>query len=614
VDEVAGGGVITQGIVWRFDVEPQGYPIAGNLIVASASSAQAGSEPQKTVDGSGLDAQDGHSTAVKDMWQSELGAAEPVWIQYEFDKMYKLDQMLVWNYNADLESLVGFGLKNVTVQYSLDGAAWTDLGDFTFNQGLSTAGYKANTIVDLAGTVARYIRLVVHSSWGVMGRHGLSEVRFLYTPTRARQPCPASGATDVDTEAILSWRAGRDAASHEVYLSSDEQAVVQGTALAGAVNDNGYAAPGLELSTTYYWKVNEVNPAQALASWEGDVWSFTTRDSYVVDDFDSYTNDKDAGEAIWQTWADGFDTTDNGSQVGYTLDAHFAYTEWDVVHATWQSSQSMPFYYNNQGPSFSEAVRTFDEAQNWTRGGARWLVLYFYGDAANTVGQLYVKINNAKVPYDGPAEDLMKPFWVPWVIDLTSVATDLTTVKTLTIGVDNGGYGLLYFDDVRLCRVAPPLATEEVWIEAEAADSLTGIMKVYSDRPDASGGRYIAAYTNSSNDAPIDDAHPGMASYTLRLSGGTYEIIGRVSAPTVNDDSFWVYLDGATTNTANDASGWVKWGFDFGDAWHEVPVQSMDDANQTVQFTVPAGLYNLQVTYREDGAKLDALMITKQLQ
>ncbi len=85
-------------------------------------------------------------------------------------------------------------------------------------------------------------------------------------------------------------------------------------------------------------------------------------------------------------------------------------------------------------------------------------------------------------------------------------------------------------------------------------------------------------------------------------------------APTGNDDSFWVRLQGATTNTVKHVSGWVQWGLEVGDAWHEVPVRSMDDANQTVLFTVEPGFYNLEIAFREDGALLDAWMITKQLE
>ncbi len=606
VDEVVNGKA-TKGLVWQFKAEAKGYPIAGSLIAATASSSQAGSGPEKTIDGSGLDTQDGHSTAAKDMWQSDPAAAKPTWIQYAFDKVYKLYEMRVWNYNGDLEFLVGLGLKEVTVQYSVDGTGWTALGDYTFAQGPSAAGYAANTTVDLGGVAARYVRLAINSGYGSMGGYGLSEVRFLYIPTRAREPLPVSGATDVDTDVVLSWRAGRDAVSHEVYLSADEQAVAMGTALAGTAAESQYGASGLILDTTYYWKVTEVNSAEPVTAWAGEVWSFTTQDSYVVDGFESYTDNKDAGLAIWQTWVDGYDTTTNGSQVGHLNQGTYA----ERVRVR-EGKQSMPFYYNNQGTArFSEAVRTFEDDQDWTRGGAQTLVLYFHGEAANTPGRLYLKINDAKVVYDGTVTDITKPFWVLWKVDLAAIGTNLKSVKTMTLGVDNGGAGMLLFDDIRLYRVAPELAQAEMWIEAEAADSMVAPMRRLSDRADAWGGEYIATFGDSSSGNPPDN---GVASYTVKLTGGTYRIIGRVIAPTGNDDSFWVRFQGATTNTANHVSGWVRWGLDLGDTWHDVPVRSMDDADQTVLFTVEPGFYNIEIAFREDGALLDAWMITKQLQ
>jgi len=606
VDEVAADDTITKGAVWQFDTELEGYPIPGTLITATASSSQAGSGPENTINGSGLDAQDGHSTLAADMWQSASGAAKPVWIQYAFDRAYKLDEMWVWNYNGDLEYAVGFGLKEVTVEYSLDGSAWTALGNVTFNQGASAPHYTHNTTVDFKGTVARYVRLTVNSSYGSGVRHGLSEVRFLYIPTYARQPHPEPAATEVDTDVVLTWRAGRDAASHSVYLSTDQQTVETGTALVGTVSENLYTPGTLDLDRTYYWKINEVNAAEPIPSWEGRVWDFTTQEYYLVDGFETYNDNKDAGLAIWQTWVDGYGTTDNGVQVGHNPPP---YAERDTVHS---GRQSMPFYYGNGGSATrSEAVRTFDPPQDWTRGGVRALVLYFQGGSENT-GRLYVKINGTQVVYNGAATDLAKPFWIQWTVDLTQVSTDLKQVRTMAIGVDNGGSGMLFFDDIRLYREAPQQATEEVWIEAEAADSIEEPMQIYSDRADASGGRYIATFGDNSSGDPPDNG--GVASYTVRLAGGTYRIIGRVIAPTGADDSFWVRFEGATTNTTNHVSGWIRWALDIGEAWHEVPVRSMDDADQTVLFTVGAGIYNLEIGYREDGALLDAWIITKQLE
>ena len=75
----------------------------------------------------------------------------------------------------------------------------------------------------------------------------------------------------------LSWRAGREAASHQVYLGTDEQAVQDGTAAVVTVAEPPYDA-AVDLDQTYYWKVVEVNDAMTPAAWEGDVWSFSTAD------------------------------------------------------------------------------------------------------------------------------------------------------------------------------------------------------------------------------------------------------------------------------------------------------------------------------------------------
>ncbi len=50
------------------------------------------------------------------------------------------------------------------------------------------------------------------------------------------------------------------------------------------------------------------------------------------------------------------------------------------------------------------------------------------------------------------------------------------------------------------------------------------------------------------------------------------------------------------------------------ESWHNVSVRSMDDADETVLFTVEAGVYNLDIAFREEGALLGAFMMTTQLQ
>ena len=97
VDEVIAppDSTVYAGGVWSFTTEPVAYTIEGANINATASSvSQPGVGPENTINGSGLDDNDLHSTEPKDMW---LSGSEPLgaWIQYEFDRAYKLQEMWV---------------------------------------------------------------------------------------------------------------------------------------------------------------------------------------------------------------------------------------------------------------------------------------------------------------------------------------------------------------------------------------------------------------------------------------------------------------------------------------------------------------------------------------
>ena len=108
IDEVSAppDSAVFKGDVWSFTVEPYSY-VMKNIIATASSSNRADEGPENTINGSGLDETDQHSTEEMEMW---LSAAEPAgaWIQYEFDKVYKLHEMWVWNYNVAFESVLGF--------------------------------------------------------------------------------------------------------------------------------------------------------------------------------------------------------------------------------------------------------------------------------------------------------------------------------------------------------------------------------------------------------------------------------------------------------------------------------------------------------------------------
>ena len=440
-----------QGDVWSFTTEPVGYPIPGALITATASSVQSDEiDPNNTCNGVGLDANDVHSQDTKDMWLSAESEPNEAWIAYTFDRTYKLTQMLVWNSNQPSEGAIGLGIKQALIEYSVDGADWISWGTTEF----ARATDVPVTEVDLQNIAARHVRIRALSNWGsIVNLYGLSEVRFFYVPTRARELSPAQGSAGLDPAVKMSWRAGRGAATHELHIGSDSTDLP----LLDIVTGSPYAtydasALDLQLGQTYYWRVDEVNESEVPSTWEGNTLSFLIQESLVVDDFESYTNDAENYRRVFQTWIDSLGYTNPVEVPGNGTGAYIGYDpaagdimETDIVHG---GAQSAPISYGNDGKSISEVDRTFDEAQDWTRAGVKTLSIAFYGESGNT-GQLYVKINNTRVDYDLGATDIAAAEWKVWNIDLSTVNADLQNVATMTIGIQ-GGSGMIYVDDICL--------------------------------------------------------------------------------------------------------------------------------------------------------------------
>ena len=446
IDEVSPPpeSAVYKGETWSFVTEPVAYPI--DDVVAIASSNDAGRGPENTVNGSGLDANDLHSTADGAMWLSDLSGVQPTWIEYEFDKVYRLREMWVWNHNGAYEKTIGLGARDVTIEYSDDGVDYQTWGTtHEFARAPGAAGYVHNTTIDLGGITARYVRLAIQNNWGgAFTQYGLSEVRFLFDPTYARNPYPAFGATDVAVDASLTWRSGREAMTHEVHLDTDQQMVAYGIVPITTVAETVYGPLSLDLDTTYYWRVDEVNDPATPAIWVGDVWSFSTAAYITVDDFETYTDRE--GNRIYESWIDGWDYPANGSVVGY---AEAPFAERTIVHG---GRQAMPLSYDNTSAAFSLTEFVFDAPQNWSRHGIATLVLFFQGREENTQGSLYVKIDEAKVVYKGGTTALAEPIWHQWEIDLASTGIAPGNVTTLAIGIEGGGSGVLYIDDIRLTK------------------------------------------------------------------------------------------------------------------------------------------------------------------
>jgi hypothetical protein len=84
----------------------------------------------------------------------------------------------------------------------------------------------------------------------------------------ATRPSPANGAVDVPLATVLSWEPGLNAVWRNVYFGTKSSPGLLG------MTTGRNSAPKLEPSTTYYWKVDEVDGSGKVTA--GTVWSFTT--------------------------------------------------------------------------------------------------------------------------------------------------------------------------------------------------------------------------------------------------------------------------------------------------------------------------------------------------
>jgi len=310
---------------------------------------------------------------------------------------------------------------------------------------------------------------------------------WLQLPVRATNPYPYNTDVNVPQTPILTWSASETAAQHDVYFGDDAEAVAAATPTDSAIYRGRQALdttnfdPGpLEWNKTYYWRVDEVNDANPESPWQGCLWSFTTADFIVVDDFETYTND--SPHRVFQAWVDGlgFSPDDyfpdgdagngTGAAVGHDIwsadSPHYegSIMEIDDVHGGYQA---MPVYYDNSAtPYYSEAERTWATPQNWTINDVNTLTLYVRGVATNDAAPLYVALEDSSarvgIVTHSDAEILTVTEWAAWEIplsDFTDAGVAVTAVKRMAIGVGSrtattpGGAGVLYVDDIRV--VAP---------------------------------------------------------------------------------------------------------------------------------------------------------------
>lgn len=136
------------------------------------------------------------------------------------------------------------------------------------------------------------------------------------------------------------------------------------------------------------------------------------------------------------------------------------------------------------------------------------------------------------------------------------------------------------------------------WLEAETAEAIASPFEVGRDT-EASWGKYIWVPEGSGNNW---DGNGAAAYYVLDITNeGEYVIWGRVTAPSSGDDSFFVELDSGGIN---------PWGIENGSSWLWDMVNNKTTQENPVKFYLTEGHHIVKIIQREDGTKLDRLLIT----
>jgi beta-lactamase regulating signal transducer with metallopeptidase domain len=136
-------------------------------------------------------------------------------------------------------------------------------------------------------------------------------------------------------------------------------------------------------------------------------------------------------------------------------------------------------------------------------------------------------------------------------------------------------------------------------LEAETA-ALTEPFRIGED-PSAGGGRYVLV--PAGDPTRRSPGTEGVAMFRVDVPvAGTYTIWARTIAPSTDEDSFWVRVNGER---------WVMWnGIPLSTSWRWAPVNDREIGRELRRFGLRAGENVIEFAPRESGVRLDQILVT----
>ncbi|ARN57479.1 LamG domain-containing protein [Sedimentisphaera salicampi] len=289
-------------------------------------------------------------------------------------------------------------------------------------------------------------------------------------PNQARAPEPADTPLDEEGEVVervdsykeiqLSWIAGNDAVSHDVFFGeSFEDVDSADTSSPEYVGNftlgNESLEAAIEPDTTYYWRIDEVNSDSSVS--KGIVWTFSSSEvnSYIQD-------------PLAVNWT-------ANSAASMENDPNFIH--WDQNEMEYGALAVN--YDTSMSPGYALVTRSFAEPLDMTEFTFAYNSMFFLSGSGSDEAPVYVEFE------DGSSESAVMevdfPSYLKWAEarflnnELTSLGVDVTDIISISIQIgssenpESGLSGTLYVDDF---RVMPPFYAAENFPEDLNQDEL----------------------------------------------------------------------------------------------------------------------------------------------